>query len=162
MLSEFAQIEVTPQTNVATGGGGLSTLFLVGVAGGVLALLGVYAPVLAAAAVIAFGAALVISSFAVWRILTPRSVAMRFQTHAPIVAIIASEVAAGSAGVPATAGLAVVVLGILAVCGIYSMPLTLIALLTAGASILLTGSTLSGTMVGFMRSSPTTAASRVG
>lgn len=162
MLSEFAQIEVTPQTNVATGGGGLWTLFLVGVAGGVLALLGVYAPVLAAAAVIAFGAALVISSFAVWRILTPRSVAMRFQTHAPIVAIIASEVAAGSAGVPATAGLAVVVLGILAVCGIYSMPLTLIALLTAGASILLTGSTLSGTMVGFMRSSPTTAASRVG
>ena len=46
MLSEFAQMEVTAEANVASSGGGLSALFLVGAAGivlGVLALLGVYA-----------------------------------------------------------------------------------------------------------------------
>jgi hypothetical protein len=51
------------------------------------------------------------------------------------------------------AGLAVLILGLLAVCGIYTQPLTLIALLVAGSAILLTGSTLSATMIGFMRSS---------
>jgi hypothetical protein len=56
-----------------------------------------------------------------------------------MVGIIASEVGAGSAGLQAIAKLAVVVLGILAVCGIYSIPLTLIALLIAAASIRLTG-----------------------
>ena len=49
MLSEFAEMEVTPDAHVATGGGGLSALFLVGVGGivlGVLALLGVRPPIL--------------------------------------------------------------------------------------------------------------------
>jgi hypothetical protein len=155
MLSEFA--EMTPDAEATAGGGGLSALFLVGVAGivlGVLALLGIHAPILTPAAVIAFGAALAISSSAVWHLLTSRSVATRFQGRPPMVRFIASEVAAGSAGVQAMAGLAVIVLGILAVCGVYPEPLTLVALLVAGASILLTGSTLTGTMVGFMRSTP--------
>jgi hypothetical protein len=165
MLSEFALIEATPDAYVATGGGGISALFLVGFAGivlGVLALLGLQAAVLTAVAVIAFGVALLISSSAVWQLLTSRSVAMRFQTHSPMVRVVASEVAAGSAGLQAMAGLAVIVLGILAVCGIYTGPLTLIALLVAGASILLTGTTLSGTMVGFMRSTATAAPARSG
>jgi hypothetical protein len=106
---------------------------------------------------------LLISSSAVWQLLTSRSVAMRFQTRAPMLRVIASEVAAGSVGVQAMAGLTVIVLGILAVCGIYTAPLTLIALLVAGASILLTGSTLSGTMVGFMRATAATSSpARVG
>ena len=164
MLSEFAQTEATPETNVV-GGGGLSALFLVGVAGivlGVLALLGIHAPILTAVAAIAFGGALLISSSAVWQLLTSRSVAMRFQARPPMLRVIASEVAAGSVGVQAMTGLAVIVLGILAVCGIYSGPLTLIALLIAGASILLTGSTLSATMVGFMRSTTPTSSVRAG
>lgn len=159
MLSEFAQTEMTPDANAAAGGGGLSALFLVGVGGivlGVLALLDIHTPILTAVAVIAFGAALLISSSTVWQLLTSRSVAMRFQTRAPMLRVIASEVAAGSVGVQAMAGLAVIVLGILAVCGIYTGPLTLVALLVAGASILLTGSTLSGTMVGFMRTTAAT------
>jgi hypothetical protein len=81
MLSEFAQIEAPMEAGVATGGTGISALFLVGAAGivlGVLALLGVFAPILTAAAVIAFGAALLISSSAVWRLLTSPAVAMRF------------------------------------------------------------------------------------
>lgn len=165
LLSEFAQIEATPDTNVGTGGGGMSALFLVAVAGivlGVLALLDVYPSVLTAVAVIAFGAALLISSSAVWHLLTSRSVATRFQSRSPMARFIASEVAAGSAGVQAIAGLAVIVLGILALRGIYTGELTLIALLVAGASSLLTGSTLSGTMVGLMRSTAPATSLRAG
>lgn len=166
MLTEYAQIEVLPESNVAGSGGGLSALFLVGTAGivlGVLALLGVHAPVLASVAAIAFGAALIVSSSAVWQLLTSRSVAAQFQSRSPMLRIVASEVAAGSAGVQAMAGLAVIVLGILAVSGIYTDSLALIALLAAGAAIVLTGSTLSGTMIGFMRSSTaTTATARAG
>jgi hypothetical protein len=165
MLSEFAQIEATPDAYVGTGGGGMSALFLVGIAGivlGVLALLGIHATVLTAVAAIAFGAALVISSSAVWRLLTSQAMAMQFQGRAPVLRAVASEVASASAGLQAMSGLAVIVLGIVAVCGFYTVPLTLIALLVAGASALLTGSTLSGTMVGFMRSTPTTASTRAG
>jgi hypothetical protein len=165
MLSEFAQLGATPDAYVGTGSGGISALFLIGIAGivlGVLALLGIHAPILTAIAAIAFGAALVISSSAVWRLLTSQTVAMRFQRHAPVLRAVASEVASASAGLQAVAGLAVIVLGIVAVCGFYTVPLTLVALLVAGASVLLTGSTLSGTMVGFMRSTPTTAPTRAG
>lgn len=166
MLTEYAQIEVLPESNVAGSGGSLSALFLVGTAGivlGVLALLGVHAPVLASVAAIAFGAALIVSSSAVWQLLTSRSVAAQFQSRSPMLRIVASEVAAGSAGVQAMAGLAVIVLGILAVSGIYTDSLALVALLAAGAAIVLTGSTLSGTMIGFMRSSTaTTATARAG
>ncbi|HEX8828312.1 MAG TPA: hypothetical protein VF778_09375 [Xanthobacteraceae bacterium] len=163
MLTEFAQTETAAETGGPTSGGGLSALFLVGFAGivlGVLALLGIYAPVLTAAAAIAFGAALVISSSAVWQLLTSRSIAARFERHSPLLRVMASEVAAGSAGLQAMAGLAVIVLGILAVAGVYTTGLSLIALLIAGAAIVLTGSSLSGSMTGLMRPAPTTFPSR--
>ncbi|MEH6953076.1 hypothetical protein V4R08_17830 (plasmid) [Nitrobacter sp. NHB1] len=50
-------------------------------------------------------------------------------------------------GVQCVAGLAAVVLGILAICGIYTDILTLVALLVLGATVVLTGSTLSGTLM---------------
>jgi hypothetical protein len=161
MLTEFALIETTPEA--PSSGGGLSALFLVGFAGivlGVLALLGVHAPVLTAVSAIAFGAALVISSSAVWQLLTSRSIAARFNTRSPMLRVMASEVAAGSSGLQAMAGLAVIVLGILAVAGIFTQGLTLIAFLVAGAAIVLTGSTLSGTMTGFMRPTGASAPAR--
>ena len=83
MLSEFAQTDATADASGAVSGGGLSGLFLVGVAGivlGVLALLGVYPLVLTSAATIAFGGALVVSASAVSQLLTMRSVAARFPT----------------------------------------------------------------------------------
>lgn len=165
MLTEFAQIEITPDGSAATSGGGLSALFLVGFAGivlGVLALLGVHGTILTAASAIAFGAALVISSSAVWQLLTSRSVAARFQTRSPALRVVASEVAVGSTGVQAMAGLAVIVLGILAISGVFTVELTLIALLVAGGGIVLTGSTLSGTMTGFMRPTASAVPGRAG
>lgn len=154
MLSEFAQFDAVPEPHAGASGGGLSTLFLVGVAGivlGVLALLNIHPTMLTAIAAIAFGAALVISTPAVWHLLTSRSVESRFVTRPPVVQVIASEVAAGSAGVQCMTGLAAIVLGILAVAGVFTTSLTLVALLAAGSALLLTGSSLSGTMIGFMR-----------
>jgi uncharacterized membrane protein len=59
------------------------------------------------------------------------------------------------------AGLAAIVLGILAVTGVFAAGLTQIAFLIAGAAIVLTGSTRSGTMIGFMRPAGATAQVRV-
>jgi hypothetical protein len=154
MLSEYAQIEASPEASMVSAGGGLGALFGVGVAGiilGVLALLGVHPAILDSVAVIAFGGALIVSSSAVWQLLTSRSVAMRFPTTSSMLRVVASEVATGSSTLQAMAGLAVIVLGILAVSGTMSEYLALIALLIAGASIVMTGSTLSGTLLGFMR-----------
>jgi hypothetical protein len=168
MLSEFAVMESSPEAHIAASGGGLSALFLVGAAGlvlGVLALLGVSSTILTSAAIIAFGSALLVSSAAVWQLLTSRAVEERFQNREPMLRIITSEVAAGSSGLQALAGMAVIVLGILAITGVYTTTLTLVALLVAGAAIVLTGSTLSGTMIGFMRaatSSTTPASARAG
>lgn len=155
MLSEFAVIEATPETSSGATGGGLGVLFGVGVAGiilGVLALLGVHSTILDSVAVIAFGGALVVSASAVWQLLTSRSIATRFQTGSSMLRVVASEVATGSSSVQGLAGLAVIVLGVLGVAGIMTNNLALIALLVAGAAIVMTGSTLSGTMIGFMRS----------
>ena len=157
MLSEFAQTEARAETSASMGSGGLSGLFLVGVAGivlGVLALLGVYPQILTAAATIAFGGALVVSASVVWQLLTARSVAARFPARGSMLSFVASDVAAGSSGIQAMAGLAVIVLGILAISGTATLALTLVALLVAGASLVMTGSTLSGTMIGLMRSGP--------
>jgi hypothetical protein len=162
MLTEFATVNTAPEAGAPTGGG-ISALFLVGFAGivlGVLALLGAHAAILTSISVIAFGSALVMSSTAVWQLLTSRSVEARFQTRSPMLRAMASEVATGSSGLQAMAGLAVIVLGILAVAGVFTEPLTLIALLVAGTAIVLTGSTLSGTMIGFMRPTATTASVR--
>ncbi len=70
LLGDFAQSETAQDTDVVTGGGGLSVLFLVGIVGMalcVLALLDISAPVLAAAAVIVFKASWVIGSCALWQ-----------------------------------------------------------------------------------------------
>ena len=66
--------------------------------------------------------------------------------------LLAGEMASGSAGVQTLAGLASIVLGILAVLGINQGILMLAALIILGATIILTGSALSGLVIGFMRS----------
>jgi hypothetical protein len=68
--------------------------------------------------------------------------------------ILASEMAFGSAGIQALAGLAVIVLGILTVAGAPNdLTLNLVALLALGATIVFTGGSLSATLMSFMRAS---------
>lgn len=156
MLSEFSRT-MFPAGIAAPGveqfsGGTLATLFLSGIGGivlGVLALLGIYPAVLTAAALIAFGGALVLSSNAVWQLHIGRRSMMGAGSYSAA-EILASEMASGSAVIQALAGVAAIVLGILAVVGIHAPVLTLVGLLVIGATVVMTGGSLSGAAVSFM------------
>lgn len=163
MLSEFSRVMfpagIAAPSAEQFSGGTLATLFLAGIAGivlGVLALLGIYPAVLTAAALIAFGGALVLSSNAVWQLHVARRSTIGVGSYSAG-EILASEMASGSALFQALAGVAAIVLGILAVVGINASVLTLVGLLVIGATIVMTGSSLSGAAVSFMH--PATPAS---
>lgn len=163
ILSEYAHLLFAPTGAAAPapslggqtlGGEGLSAMFLVGAGGlvlGVLALLGIASMNLTAIAVIAFGSALVLSSSAVRQLYLLQTQALELVTVRSGNELLAGQMAAGSAGVQLLAGLAAIVLGILALAGHTPTVLTLSALLLLGVTVLLTGSTLSGLVMSFMR-----------
>lgn len=162
MLGEYAQVmEPGTGTAEALGGNTLSAMFLVGAAGGILgilALIGIHPVVLIPVAIIAFGTALVLSANSVWHLYVFKSAVMRRTSQMQAGTgreMLASEMASGSAGMQALAGLAAVVLGILALTihganGEYDIVLVFVAFLVLGATLMLTGSTLSGTVMGLM------------
>lgn len=160
MLSELAQIVFSPESRVGAvdefGSTSLTAVFIGGAAGivlGILALLGINATVLTPIAVIVFGTALTLSSNAVWRIyMLRRSVTSEGPPQLAGREILASEIASGSAGIQALAGLTAIVLGLLAVAGEADLTLNLIALLVLGSTIVLTGGSLAATVLSFMRS----------
>jgi len=171
MLSEYARL-IFP-TGTATGsmdhpfsGGTLSSVFIAGATGivlGILALLGMSSVILSAVAVIAFGAAMVLSSNAVLGMHEMRMASMRNaqpQTYTGS-EMLAAEMATGSAGIQAVAGLGAIVLGILAIIGSVGNPvvLSLVALLGLGGTLIMTGTSLSGVVAGFMHPAPETSQS---
>jgi hypothetical protein len=108
------------------------TVLLAGVAGivlGILALVGAPAIQLAVLAVIAFGRALLIGSYAGVRM---RILAATSTNADPAFARIVRDMATGPAGLPTMAGSAAIVLGIFALCGLAPTELMLIALLELG------------------------------
>jgi len=132
--------------------GGLSTLFLAGVAGivlGVLALIGIAAETLTAISVIAFGSALLLSSNSL-RHLSRQTSSSRSSAPRTGAELLGSEMASGSAGVQMLAGLAVIVLGIVALV-VKQNNLTPAALIVLGAAVILTGTALTGLVIGFVR-----------
>lgn len=161
MLSEYARFIFPEGAEGGSldqfGGGTLSAVFLAGASGvvlGVLALLGNFPGLLSSIAVIAFGVALVLSSNSVMhlqhmRMMSMRSSRVRNHTGSEI---LAAEMATGSAGIQALAGLAAIILGILSVTATVPNPtaLGLVALLGLGATLVMTGTTLSGVVQGFM------------
>jgi hypothetical protein len=159
MLTEYTKLifpagAVHPAEDMA-GGGGLSALFLVGAAGivlGVLALINIVPETLTAAAIIAFGGALLLSSNSVWHLYRAKHAWRHLEVAQSLSGgeILAGEMASGSAALQCLAGLAAIVLAILAVTGTDPAMLTLIGLLVLGATVLLTGSTLSGAAMSFM------------
>jgi hypothetical protein len=156
MLTEYTKLIVPAGgAESVTAGGGLSALFLVGAAGivlGVLALINIVPQTLTAVAVIAFGGALLLSSNSVWHLYRAKQSWHHHDFTRTLSGgeILAGEMASGSAAIQCLAGLAAIVLGILAVTGEYPNVLTLVSLLVVGATVLLTGSTLSGAVMSFM------------
>jgi hypothetical protein len=142
VFSNYAGIE-----SAAGVASGWSIVLLAGVAGvvlGILALLGVSSIPLVAIAVIAFGAALLISSNA--------SMRLRVMLGTPANADAAIErllrdTATDTAGLQTMAGLAAVILGILALSGFVPITLVLIALLGLGCFACLTSAFISGAFV---------------
>ena len=65
--------------------------------------------------------------------------------------IVANEMTSGTGGMQALAGVAAIILGILAVAGAHSALLVLVALLVVGAALIMTGSAMSWTLLGFIR-----------
>jgi hypothetical protein len=122
---------------------------------GILALLGIASYALTSISVIAFGAALMLSAQSVRRL-------YKLQSEAQVASAVsystreflAGEMAAGSAGIQFVAGLAALVLGIIAVvmtATVRNEVLTLVALLIVGATNIISGSALSALVLSFMR-----------
>jgi hypothetical protein len=158
ILSEYAHVIFpagsSPTLSGKFSGSGLSALFLVGAAGmvlGLLGLLGVAPGQLTAVAIIAFGSALVLSSNSVNQLYGLRAAVTKSPPAHSARELLAAEIASSSSGIQMLAGLATIVLGILAVAGYYSAILTLVALLLLGVTAIVTGSALSGLVLGFMR-----------
>ncbi len=164
ILSDYAQMIFPTGATVTTteefSGNSLSVVFLVGAAGivlGVLGVLGLHPNVLSPIAMIAFGTALALSSNSVRDLYTMRRAASGAETQQQLMGgeILASEMASGSAGVQALGGLAAVVLGVIALAGnANDLTINLAALIVVGATLVLTGSSLSTTVLGFMRRTP--------
>jgi hypothetical protein len=162
ILSEYASMIFPAGAGSASaeqfGGGGVSAVFLVGAAGivlGVLALLDIAAATLTSVAIIAFGSALVLSANSVRHLYMMQASAGSLGAPRMGGEILAAEMASGSAGVQTLAGIAAIVLGLLAVAGHNSNVLIASALIVLGATVILTGSTLGGLVMGFMRETTT-------
>ena len=161
LLSEYSQV-VTPGGALQTAtdafsGDGLAAMFPVGIAGivlGILALLGIASYTLTSVSVIAFGAALMLSAQSVRRLYRMQVELRRVSVSGSVREFLAGEMAAGSAGIQFAAGLAALVLGIIAVVSagtLRSELLTLVALLVVGLTNIISGSALSGLVLSFMR-----------
>ena len=159
LLSEYSQV-FTPAGAMQTAadafsGDGLAVMFPVGIAGmvlGILALLGVASFALTSISVIAFGAALMLSAQSVRRLYLMQAELRRASVgRSSVREFLAGEMASGSAGIQFLTGLAAVVLGIIAVAGVHNEMLTLVSLLIVGLTNIISGSTLSGLVLSFMR-----------
>ncbi len=158
MLTEYANMIFPPGTTaVATdefSHGSLTGVLAAGAAGivlGILALVGIRPVGLTAIAAIVFGSALLFSCNAVWHLHKLRHSAEPTGEWRSGSEILAAEMAYGSNGMQAIAGLAAIVLSILALILTSSGVLTLTALLVVGATLVLTGSAASDALLSLMR-----------
>jgi len=152
IATDYSHMQTSvPGLALQIGTGGLSAVFMAGIAGivlGVLALLGIYAMVLTSVAVIVFGAALILSASS-----TMNLHALKVRMSGDLVA---GDMMSGGVAAQALIGVAAVVLGIIAVTGNHTETLALVALLVLGAGILSTGNGMNNAMLSMFRSSPST------
>lgn len=146
-----ADVAQNRQENVELGNGA-SAQFLGGAAGialGVLALIGLMPLTLCAIAVIVFGGCMLIGSGETARLRDLHFA--RSHSHQQV-EYLARQATMSAAGGEALVGLAAIALGILALTGMATLTLTLVALLCLGAQIVLSGSSISTLLCsGFFR-----------
>jgi len=114
---------------------------------GILSVLRVATVALVPVAVIIIGIGLMMSSGASIRLAMLEG---ELAAERPVARRIGEELAFATASMRAIAGIAVVVLGIVALAGAYALVLTLAAMIVAGAAMLLGGNPLSSRMVGIL------------
>lgn len=134
-------------------GGGASIELLAGIAGivlGILSLLGFDANLLASIAIIVFGSALMMGSGVLSRL---NSIKMSIANPEHNGHRMIEDLVSAATGTQILVGLAAIVLGILALIGLHTLTLNLVALLGIGAAILLSGSAITGKMIGLIRHS---------
>jgi hypothetical protein len=145
-LAEGAAVAAKNHEESTVAEAGMNAEFLAGIAGivlGVLALLGISELVLSAAAMLVFGGALLLSAGAAPELAaTVHPDRMREGTR---------RATMGAAGAKVLVGLAVLVLGILALVGIEPMLLLLVAALALGAVLLFSGLAIGGRMFAALR-----------
>jgi hypothetical protein len=130
-------------------GGGVSAEVLAGMAGfvlGLLAVLGVAPVALPAIAAIVFGGGLVIGSTA-----TSRISSTTFGYASIGSGVVFREALAATVGTQLLVALASIALGIIAVVGIHSTVITLVALLSLGSAVLLSGTAVGAAMMSVFR-----------
>lgn len=150
LLAEGAAVAAKYHEESTVAEAGMNAEFLAGIAGiilGVLALLGVgetvLSVVLSAAAMLVFGGALLLSAGAAPELAaTVHPDRMRESTR---------KATMGAAGAKVLVGLAVVVLGILALVGFEPILLLLVAALALGAVLLLSGLAIGSRMLAALR-----------
>jgi hypothetical protein len=128
-------------------GGGTSGLVLGGIAGvvlGILALANIFPHTLLAVSIISMGAGLVLGCGGTFRL--SRLTLQRYWNTRQSYRWVAREIVQTAAGVQVLAGLAGIVLGIIALVNAYPLTLSLVGLLSMGGAVLLTGAAVSGKM----------------
>jgi hypothetical protein len=133
-------------------GAGTTAEFLIGGAAvtlGILSLVNIYPTILLPCAVIAIGAALVLTSGTTTRL---NDLKLEAAKAGEMAQNMARAAVSGAAGAQMLAGFATVVLGIIALVSVPDkMPLTLIGFLVASAALTLSASALSGKMLGALQ-----------
>lgn len=133
-------------------GSGMTVEMVAGIAGiilGVLSLLGIVPLILSAAAIVVYGASLILSSG-----MTLRLNDLKFEetadTH-PRAQKLAYEAIHATVGAQILIGLSATVMGVLALVGVASTVLVLVALLAIGTSLLLSGGAVGGRLMSIFR-----------
>ncbi|WP_437960487.1 hypothetical protein WME76_13140 [Sorangium sp. So ce119] len=130
-------------------GGGTGAELIGGAAGvvlGILALVGIAAPVLLPVAVIIFGGALLLGGGA-----TADLGALDAPGAHERLGDVSRQASVAASGLQTLVGAGAVVLGILALVGIDPVVLTLVGLLALGSAVVLSGTTVSGRMAAILR-----------
>jgi hypothetical protein len=131
-------------------GGGMSVELIAGAVGvvlGILALLGIESGILNSIAVIVFGAGLIIGGGVISRL---NALKVSISGAEGTTQRVSEEIVSAAMGTQVLVGIAAIVLGILSLIGFAPTTLSLVALLAIGGASLLTGTAITGKMIGLL------------